>query len=46
LYIGKVKSSFIKPDIIINQFKLPGEYSKFVMEYQEDQNYYLKDLLF
>lgn len=46
IFIGKVKLSFIKPEIIINQFDLPSEYSKFVMEYQEDQNYFLKDLLF
>ena len=45
-YIGKTKTSFIKPEIIIDQFNLPGEYSRFVTEFQEDQNYYLKDLLF
>jgi REP element-mobilizing transposase RayT len=46
MYIGKIKSSLIKPEIIMNQFKLPGEYARFVNEFQEDQNYYLKDLLF
>jgi putative transposase len=45
MYIGKIKSSLIKP-IIVSQFKLPGEYARFVSEFQEDQNYYLKDLLF
>lgn len=45
-YIGKAKYLFIKPDIILDQFKLPDEYFRFVIEYQEDQNHYLKDLLF
>jgi len=30
----------------MSQFKSPGEYARFVSEFQEDQNYYLKDLLF
>jgi REP element-mobilizing transposase RayT len=46
MYIGKIKSSFIKPEIIIDQFKLLSDYARFVNEFQEDQNYYLKDLLF
>ncbi len=46
VYIGKIKSLLIKPEIILDQFKLPEEYSRFVSEFQEDQNYYLKDLLF
>ena len=46
MYIEKIKSSLIKPEIIIDQFKLLSEYERFVNEFQEDQNYYLKDLLF
>ncbi len=46
MYIGKIKSLLIKPEIIMSQFKLPGEYARFVSEFQQDQNYYLKDLLF
>lgn len=45
-YIGLNKTDFIKNDIILNQFNSIEDYKQFVIEYQEDQKYYIEDLLF
>lgn len=42
-YLGNRKSKFLHFEIITEQIK---NYKEFVMSFQEEQNYYLKDLLF
>lgn len=42
-YIGQRKNNIVKSDIILMQI---NDYREFVLSYQEDQNYYLKDILF
>ena len=45
-YLNSDVLNFIKPEIILNQFNSAIEYLKFVEEFQDNQNLFIKDLLF
>ncbi|MBL1213658.1 MAG: transposase [Ignavibacteriae bacterium] len=42
-YLGEMGQAFVKPDIILDQV---NDYEDFVLSFQENQNFYLKDILF
>lgn len=45
-YLNQSGLNFIKPEIILNQFNSVIEYLKFVEYFQDNQNHFVKDLLF
>ena len=44
--VNKQGPSFCKPQILIEQFGNPKDYARFVLEYDENQTYFVKGLLF
>ena len=44
--ISKIESALIKPQILVEQFSTIEAFKKFIKEFDENQNYFVKDMLF
>lgn len=44
--IIKSEPGFVKPQILVDQFSSIKEFKKFILEFDENQSYFVKDMLF